>query len=92
MLTEVKCIIAGKVQMVGFRDFVQNSAKDYELTGWVKNLDDGKVEVLAQGILDNLKLFVEDMNGGSVLSEIESVGVEWGTSSKHFDEFLVIYN
>ncbi|HEU0139105.1 MAG TPA: acylphosphatase, partial [Bryobacteraceae bacterium] len=39
----------GRVQGVGFRDFAQRAASDLSLNGYVKNLDDGRVEVYAAG-------------------------------------------
>ena len=49
MFTEILCVISGKVQRVGYRDFVARAAKDHALVGYVRNKDDGTVEVLAQG-------------------------------------------
>jgi acylphosphatase len=42
-------IFIGHVQGVGFRYSAQRIAKEYQLTGWVKNLPDGSVEMFAQG-------------------------------------------
>jgi acylphosphatase len=42
-------IFIGQVQGVGFRYRAQRIAKEYQLTGWVKNLPDGSVEMFAQG-------------------------------------------
>jgi acylphosphatase len=47
--------IRGRVQGVGYRSFAQQSAASLELTGWTRNLDDGRVAVFAQGPLDRLK-------------------------------------
>ena len=91
MFTQVHCIIAGKVQGVAYRDFTQRVAKDCELTGWVKNREDGTVEVLAQGLPDNLKSFIEQLHEGSVLASVDSVGVDWQTPAEHFDDFVVIF-
>lgn len=52
-----KYYIRGRVQAVGFRDFVQRAAGDLGLNGYVRNLDDGRVEVYAAGprrLLDDL--------------------------------------
>jgi len=40
---------SGRVQGVGFRFTVQRAAADLDLRGWVKNLPDGRVEILAEG-------------------------------------------
>lgn len=92
MFSEVHAFVSGKVQGVAYRDFVQRCAKSLELTGWVKNGDDGRVEVLAQGLPENLKKFVELLHEGSVLSSVESVSVDWKTPAEHFDDFSVIYH
>ena len=49
MITRVHAIISGKVQGVFYRASTQNEAKKLGLTGWVRNLEDGTVELEAQG-------------------------------------------
>ena len=88
---EIFCIVSGKVQGVMYRDFIQRSAKDVEVTGSIKNNADLTVEVTAQGTLDNLKEFVEYLHEGSILSEVQGVSVEWRTAKKQFTDFVVIY-
>ena len=48
------CIVAGRVQGVGFRWFVRTEARRLGLAGWVRNRDDGTVEVRAHGIRTHL--------------------------------------
>jgi acylphosphatase len=50
--------ISGRVQGVGFRYFTRTNAKEMALTGWVRNLPDGKVEVLAFGPENELEQFM----------------------------------
>ena len=87
MLSEVYCIVSGKVQAVGYRDFVVRFAKEYEITGFVRNKKEGTVEILAQGMPDRLKEFVELLNQGSGLAKVDSVGAEWRTPEKELDDF-----
>jgi len=47
-------LIQGRVQGVGFRWFVQREASELELHGWVRNTEDGDVEVLASGAAEDL--------------------------------------
>lgn len=91
MFTEVYCIVSGKVQGVAYRDFAQRAAKKYAIVGSVRNLPDGTVEVYAQGIPDDLRDFIEELHSGSVLAEVASVGVEWRSPTKRFEDFVVIF-
>lgn len=77
--------------MVMFRDFAQRKARSLEIFGWVKNLADGTVEVVAQGTPDQLKHFIEKLHEGSVLSRVDSVAVEWRSPSGQFDDFTIVY-
>lgn len=91
MFEEIYCRIEGRVQMVMFRDFTQRKARGLELVGYVKNLDDGTVEVVAQGTPDGLKLLIEKLHEGSILSRVDSVAVEWRAPSGRFDDFTIKY-
>ena len=46
--------VRGRVQGVGYRNFAQQAGARLKLTGWTRNLDDGRVEVFAQGPLEKL--------------------------------------
>lgn len=91
MFEEIHCRIEGRVQLVMYRDFAQRKARGLGIVGWVKNLDDGSVEVVAQGTPDQLKAYVEKLNEGSILSRVESVSVDWRAPSGHFDDFVISY-
>jgi acylphosphatase len=90
-MVEMKCIIYGHVQGVQYRVYAQDSAVALDLVGYVKNNPDGSVEVLAQGLPDVLKAFVEYLYEGSLLAKVESVSVEWQTARKTFTEFSVLH-
>ena len=90
MFAEVYCIVYGKVQGVGYRDFVTRQARDLSLTGWIRNTDTGSVELLAQGTPDTLKTFVEAVHEGSVLAQVDSVAVDWRTPVVQYEDFSVI--
>ncbi len=91
MFSEIFCIVSGKVHGVGFRAFVESVAKERNVTGWVRNnIENGTVEILMQGIPDVLKECIEDLHNGSVLSKVESLGVDWRTPREQYDEFKVI--
>ena len=91
MFEEIYCRVDGRVQMVMFRDFAQRKARGLDLVGFVKNLPDGTVEVVAQGIPDALKKYIEHLHEGSILSRVESVAVDWRAPSGQFDDFVIAY-
>ncbi len=88
-MTEIYCIVSGKVQNVRYRDYVQVSAGELGITGWVKNLPDGTVAVCAQGLPDELKDFVEYLHEGSLQAKVEGVSVEWRTTKRRDDDFSI---
>lgn len=83
----IHVIVTGVVQMVGYRWFAINSAKDLELTGWVKNLDDGSVEINAFGKKGMLEEFVKQLNVGpkfSNVSDVRVLGIEYKVTYTDF--------
>lgn len=61
---------SGSVQGVGFRYFIYYTAKNYDLTGWVRNCEDDSVEIEAQGDVDSIAEFVDMIKIGNGYSEI----------------------
>lgn len=90
-MVEIRCNITGKVQGVRYRDFVQSAATELGVVGYVKNNPDGTVAVVAQGLPDILKEFVEFLHEGSLLAKVDAVGVEWGTARVTYDDFSVLH-
>jgi acylphosphatase len=70
-------VIKGRVQGVGFRYFVKNIAEELDLTGWVRNLADGTVEILAIGQVPALEQFMQKLKEGSIDSRVESTNFHW---------------
>lgn len=88
-MIEMQAIVSGKVQAVAYRTYVQSSADELGLVGYVQNRSDGTVEVVAQGDPATLKDFVEYLHEGSLLSVVEAVAVEWQSVEKVYDEFSI---
>jgi acylphosphatase len=55
-------IYSGKVQGVGFRATTAEIARDYPVTGWVKNLDDGRVQLLVEGPEEAVDKFLKKVH------------------------------
>jgi acylphosphatase len=66
-------LISGRVQGVGFRYFVQKRSTELGLAGWVKNLDDGRVEVYAAGSPEKLAELSAALHAGPISSDVRTV-------------------
>ena len=86
MNKRIHAYYSGSVQGVGFRFTAQRTASNLNLTGWVRNLGDGRVEVLCEGAAPVLKKFLDGMN--DVFKKyISGTDVEWGASTGEFNVF-----
>ncbi|MFP5257926.1 MAG: acylphosphatase, partial [Acidobacteriota bacterium] len=81
--------ISGKVQGVYFRAWIYDQAASLGLAGWVRNLADGQVEVLAQGAPEALAAFKERLPQGSPLSRVDTVKAEMLDYDKAFSAFTI---
>ena len=68
-----KFFIKGDVQGVGFRFFAQRAAARHQIVGYVKNLDDGRVEALAEGPARNVEAFKHELTTGPRFSSVDHV-------------------
>jgi acylphosphatase len=71
-----KFYISGQVQGVGYRYFAQRAARDLGLRGWARNLDDGRVEVLAIGTSLQLENFEGELRVGPPHANVRGVESE----------------
>ena len=69
--------VTGRVQGVGFRYFVARAARSLRLSGYVRNLPDGAVEVVASGDRAQLESLVALLEKGPPGAEVESVSLDW---------------
>lgn len=83
--------VAGRVQMVMFRDFAQRKARGLWLKGFVKNDSDGNVTIVAEGEEDTLKRFVELLREGPLFAKVENIIVDWKEPTFEFASFEIKY-
>jgi acylphosphatase len=88
MKTQLHILYSGRVQGIGFRYTVREIADSLMVCGWVRNLSDGRVEVLAEAEEDVLVIFLEQING-HFSSYIKEVSREWSPASGEFRDFQV---
>lgn len=86
---QARIYILGFVQGVGFRQFVKKNAQNLKLNGTVKNLSDGRVEVVAAGAKENVEKLIDTCEKGPFFSDVKSVQVEWESEMK-FDDFKIV--
>jgi acylphosphatase len=67
--------ITGRVQNVGFRYSCQGAAQEQGLSGWVRNAEDGSVEVWCEGDPEKQKAFIAWLHRGSSYSRVDSVEI-----------------
>ena len=77
-LARLEAIVRGRVQGVGFRDYVVDRARSLGLAGHVRNLDDGaSVRVEAEGERDDLERLVTELHRGPLGARVDEVRVAW---------------
>ena len=76
MIVARRYLVSGQVQGVGFRFFTEEAARREELTGFVRNLGDGRVEALVEGDADAVARFERGLHLGPPLARVEHVAAE----------------
>jgi acylphosphatase len=68
-----RVLVSGRVQQVGYRDYIVRKAKALGVTGWVRNLSDGRVEMLAGGEADAIDALLAASRDGPPLARVDDV-------------------
>jgi len=82
--------VSGKVQMAGYRSKVVTIAKAFDLKGYVKNLPDGRVKVLAEGAEADLERFVKAIRIENTLIKVEDIQFELSDGTEAYDDFFKV--
>jgi acylphosphatase len=88
-MVRVHVWVQGLVQNVGFRAYVEYSAHQLDVTGWVRNVRYDTVEAVAEGKRGKVDRFVEAMKAGPRASRVNESKVEWENATGEFKEFGV---
>ncbi|MFB6300512.1 MAG: acylphosphatase [Halobacteriales archaeon] len=75
--TRAHVFVSGTVQGVYYRATTRDTAREHGVDGWVRNLDDGRVEAVFEGPEDAVEAMIEWCHEGSPTAEVEAVDVEY---------------
>ena len=82
----------GRVQGVGFRYTAEAVAHGLGLTGWVKNLPDGRVEVVCEGSKEKIDAFISEIQQGVLGRHIQKTDCVWEDPTNEYDDFRVEFH
>lgn len=82
-------IVIGKVQGVSFRYYTLQRALELSVTGWVQNLPNRSVEVVAEGDAVQLESLLVFLHRGPLAARVTDVQVEWFTATGEFTGFQI---
>jgi acylphosphatase len=84
--------VSGSVQGVFYRSTAKKTADRLGVTGWIRNLPDGRVEVVLEGDEHKTVKMIEWCHEGPVGAEVYSVDVRWEPVKGEFSEFKIVYS
>ena len=86
-MEKVKATVSGNIQNVGYRARVIDIAKTFGMTGFVQNLNDGRVRIIAESDNGNLDGFLDAIRIKNTLINVDAVEVEHADATGDFDDF-----
>jgi acylphosphatase len=86
----MQVLYSGRVQGVGFRYTAKTVANGFEVTGKVRNLLDGRVELVAEGIKDELEAFRQAVRDSGLEHFIRNEDVSWTEAKNEFRGFEIV--
>ncbi|MCE5198645.1 MAG: acylphosphatase [Armatimonadota bacterium] len=87
MQKRLHAVVQGRVQGVGFRYFVMETAREFQLVGIVRNLRNGDVEVIAEGEEGALEALLVALKNGPRMARVDNVHTAWSPSTGEFTSF-----
>ncbi len=91
MLIARRFMMAGRVQRVGFRWFVIEAASREGITGWVANLHDGRVEIVAEGEAESMDRFERSVRRGPSGARVDDVATDMMPPTGRYPTFTARY-
>jgi acylphosphatase len=89
MTNTLHLIVKGRVQGVYFRHYTQKQANKLHIYGWVKNLPNGDVEIMAQGQPPALQAFQQWCQTGPLLAKVSELIINEISNDQCFNHFEI---
>ncbi|MEA3345475.1 MAG: acylphosphatase [Chloroflexota bacterium] len=86
---QLRAVVHGEVQGVGFRYWTRRQARELGLTGYVRNRWDGTVKVVAEGQRASLQRLLRRLGRGPRSAQVQRISSEWGLYTGKFDSFEI---
>lgn len=84
-------LVCGRVQGVGFRAFAARTAVRLDLSGGVRNLDDGRVELEVEGGKTVIEALLQELKVGPPAAHVRAIEAEWGAATGQYSNFSIWY-
>ena len=88
-MKQIKIIVSGKVQGVGFRFYTQQKASELELKGYVQNLTNGNVEIIAVGESAKIDALVKWAKSGSPNAIVDNLDIKSINKNEQYSNFEI---
>jgi len=82
--------VKGRVQKAGYRDFIDETTFNLNLTGTVRNLENGSVEIICEGSKKGVQEFIQKIQIKQYPVKVESVDVKYSKATGEFKDFEII--
>jgi acylphosphatase len=92
MKARIHIFVSGIAQGVFFRRHTLEKAKSLDLKGWVRNLEDGRVEAVFEGEKEKIEEMIEWAKIGPRLAKVEEVEIQWEDFKNEFKDFQIRYD
>ncbi len=89
-ITRAHIYIEGRVQTVSYRYWALRQARGLRLTGWVKNLADGRVEAVFEGPKKEVEKVIKKCRKGPMLAGVKHIDVIWEKPKGEFTSFQIV--
>lgn len=90
-MRQLHIFVSGRVQGVSFRYYTNLEVQRYAISGWVRNLSDGRVEIFVEGNEKELEAFLKWCHVGSSMAQVTHVQYEWSVlAEKKYTSFEIV--